>query len=335
MTARIKGSAGRTIGAVRHWSLADATPQTGRVAVVTGANSGIGLEIARELARLGARVVLACRSGAAAKAARDDICRTVAGAHIDVVRLDLSDLASVRQAAAQLQASYPVIDLLVNNAGVMHHTRQVTADGFEGDLATNFLGPFALTGLLLDRIRAAAAGRIVAVSSKTHRVGRIRFDDLNLAQSFTPAVAYGQSKLAQLLFTFELHRRLSAAKAAVIALAAHPGGTRTAILRDQHPVVRMVYHPRLRYLTGWFTQDTASGALPVLRAATDPAATGGQFYGPGGRFELVGPPELVRTASRARDTAVQARLWDIAERLTGVSYRLGPAAAEPPARRAD
>ncbi|OBH20605.1 oxidoreductase [Mycolicibacter sinensis] len=302
------------------WTLEQGSPQYGRTAVVTGANTGVGLEVARGLATLGATVVLACRNGDAAAAARDDILRTVPGARIDVVGLDVADLASVRACAEELRAGYPVIDVLVNNAGVMHQSRQLTADGFEGDFGTNFLGPFALTGLLLDRVLASPAGRIVAVNSKTSRGGRIAFDDLQLEKSFTPAVAYTQSKLAQLMAVFELQRRLEALGSTAISLAAHPGGTRTGILREQPRSVRWVFNRRFRHLTGWFTQDPTGGALPMLRAATDPTATGGQFYGPGGRFEQIGPPVLVRAAGRAQDIEAQQRLWKIAEDLTGVTY---------------
>lgn len=309
---------------VAQWSLEQGSSQAGRTAVVTGANTGVGLEVARGLAVLGATVVLACRNTDAADAARRDIHRSAPQARIEVVHLDVSDLSSVRDCAAQLRAGYPVIDILVNNAGVMHQTRQLTADGFEGDFGTNFLGPFALTGLLLDRLLASAAGRIIAVSSKTHRSGRIAFDDLQSAASFTAAAAYTQSKLAQLMATYELQRRLEAAAAPAIALAAHPGGTRTSILREQPRAIRWVFNSRSRYLTGWFTQAPEQGALPMLRAATDPAAAGGQFYGPGGRFEQIGPPVLVRAAGRAGDVEVQRRLWRIAEELTGVTYALAP-----------
>ncbi|GFG87206.1 oxidoreductase [Mycolicibacter algericus] len=304
------------------WTLAQASPQHGRTAVVTGANTGVGLEVARGLASLGADVVLACRNLEAADTARRDILRTAPSTRIDVIHLDVSDLASVRGCAEQLRASYPVIDILVNNAGVMHQTRQLTVDGFEGDLGTNFLGPFALTGLLLDRVLASGSGRIVAVNSKTSRGGRISFDDLQLESSFTPAAAYTQSKLAQLMAVFELQRRLESLGSQVISLAAHPGGTRTGILREQSRAVRWVFNRRFRHLTGWFTQAPADGALPMLRAATDPAAAGGQFYGPGGRFEQIGPPVLVRAAGRAHDVEAQQRLWQIAEDLTGVSYPL-------------
>lgn len=307
---------------VVQWSLEQGSPQAGRTAVVTGANTGVGLEVARGLAILGATVVLACRNTDAAAVARQDILRSAPAARVDVVHLDVSDLASVRVCADELRAGYPVIDLLVNNAGVMHQTRQLTVDGFEGDFGTNFFGPFALTGLLLDRVLASAAGRIVAVSSKTHRSGRIAFDDLQLATSFTPAVAYTQSKLAQLMATYELQRRLESVGSPAIALAAHPGGTRTSILREQSRAVRWVFNSRSRYVTGWFTQGPAEGALPMLRAATDPAAAGGQFYGPGGRFEQIGPPVLVRAAGRACDADAQRRLWTVAEELTGVTYSL-------------
>ncbi|KKC00021.1 oxidoreductase [Mycolicibacter arupensis] len=304
------------------WSLEQGAAQVGRTAVVTGANTGVGLEVARGLAMRGATVVLACRNTDAAAQARLDILGSAPEAKVDVVRLDVSDLASVRSCADELRAGYPVIDILVNNAGVMHQTRQVTADGFEGDFGTNFLGPFALTGLLLDQVLASPAGRIIAVSSKTHRSGVIAFEDLQSQQSFAPTRAYTQSKLAQLMATYELQRRLERAGSAAIALAAHPGGTRTSILREQSGAVRWVFNSRFRFLTGWFTQGPAQGALPMLRAATDPDAAGGQFYGPGGRFEQIGPPVLVRAAGRACDPDSQLRLWQAAEELTGVSYSL-------------
>lgn len=302
------------------WSLQQGSPQAGRLAVVTGANTGVGLEVARGLATLGATVVLACRNTDAADAARQDLLRTAPTARIEVVHLDVSDLASVRACADELRAGYPVIDILVNNAGVMHQSRQLTVDGFEGDLGTNFLGPFALTGLLLDRMLASSAGRIIAVSSKTHRSGRIAFDDLQLEKSFTQAVAYTQSKLAQLMVMYELQRRLESMGSPAISLAAHPGGSRTSILREQSGSIRWVFNRRFRHLTGWFTQGPAGGALPMLRAATDPDAAGAQFYGPGGRFEQIGPPVLVRAAGRAQDVDAQQRLWNIAEDLTGVTY---------------
>lgn len=302
------------------WTLEQGAPQAGRTAVVTGANTGVGLEVARGLATLGATVVLACRNADAADAARQDLLRTAPGARVEVVHLDVGDLASVRACADELRAGHPVIDILVNNAGVMHQTRQLTVDGFEGDFGTNFLGSFALTGLLLDRVLASSAGRIIAVSSKTHRSGRIAFDDLQLEKSFTQAIAYTQSKLAQLMGMFELQSRLESFGSPTISLAAHPGGSRTSILREQPGSIRWVFNSRFRYLTGWFTQGPADGALPMLRAATDPDAAGGQFYGPGGRFEQIGPPVLVGAAGRAQDVEAQQRLWKIAEDLTGVTY---------------
>ncbi|MGV0627148.1 oxidoreductase [Mycolicibacter minnesotensis] len=304
------------------WSVEQGASQAGRTAVVTGANTGVGLEIARGLASRGAAVVLACRNRDAAAVARADVLASVPEARVELVHLDVSDLSSVRACAEELRARFAVIDILVNNAGVMHQSRQLTADGFEGDFGTNFLGPFALTGLLLDRVLAATSGRIIAVSSKTHRSGRIAFDDLQLAKAFSPGRAYTQSKLAQLMATYELQRRLDAVASPAMALAAHPGGARTAILREHPRSIRWVFNDRFRLLTNWFTQHPAGGALPVLRAATDPAAVGGQFYGPGGRFEQIGPPVLVRAAGRAQDVDAQHRLWQAAEELTGVSYVL-------------
>ncbi len=287
------------------WTLADASRQDGRVAVVTGANSGIGLEIARGLAGLGATVVLACRNADAAR----QVQAALPDATTEFAELDLADLASVRRCAERLRTRHRRIDLLVNNAGVMHPVRTETKDGFEGDFGVNFLGHFAFTGLLHDR-----AERIVMVSSLTHRRGAIDFDDLQSRKKFRSAKAYANSKLAQLLFMSEYNRRHQA-----MCVAAHPGSARTAILRDQG-WQKLAYHPRLRFSTAWFVQDADAGALPILRAATDAGAAAGDFYGPGGRLQMMGPPVKVGMADAARDSLVAHRLWDAAEALTGVRF---------------
>ena len=296
-----------------------------RVAVVTGANTGIGWETARALAARAATVVLACRNRSAAERAARDITASVPGSQVHVVTLDLADSASIAACAQQLRARWPVIDLLINNAGVMAHAPGRTVDGFETDFGTNFLGPFALTAQLVESVAAAPAGRVVTVSSITHR---IRAATLDLAdphfrtQPFDTTTAYARSKLAAVTFMLELQRRLAAAGSSTISVGAHPGGVRTNILSHQNRAIRWVYHPRMARLTGWFTQSPADGARPILRAALDPALRGGEFFGPGGRWDLVGAPVPVRTARRAQDPEVGARLWARAQEWTGVEFRI-------------
>ncbi|MCT1355869.1 SDR family NAD(P)-dependent oxidoreductase [Gordonia sp. JH63] len=306
------------------WTLADAPPQTGRVAVVTGANSGIGREIALGLATLGARVVLACRNPQTSAEARDDIVGKVPGAELELVDLDLASLNSVHDAAAEIRRRHPRLDLLVNNAGVMRARRELTPDGFEMDFGTNYLGHYALTGLLTDRLLAADSARVVTVGSHVHRAGSIDFADLPMDRSFSTAAAYSRAKLAQMLFAMELDRRMRSAEVSAISLAAHPGGTRTGVMREQSRFLQWAYHaPSLRWLTDRFIMDPPDGALPVLRAATDPKAQGGDYYGPVGSLGLVGPPVLVEPSVKAKDRDVAARLWDIGAELTGVTIDLG------------
>jgi NAD(P)-dependent dehydrogenase (short-subunit alcohol dehydrogenase family) len=228
-------------------------------------------------------------------------------------------LASVRDAAAELTAQSPAIDLLINNAGVMYPPRQLTRDGFELAFGINHLGHFALTGLLLPALLPVAGSRVVTVSSIGHRIrARIHFDDLQLERSFDRVRAYGQSKLANLLFTYELQRRLAAAGSATAALAAHPGASNTELIRNSPAVLRALAVP----LAPIVAQSAARGALPTLRAATDPNARGGQYYGPGGLGEMRGYPKLVSSSAQSHDEAIARRLWSVSEELTGVSYPL-------------
>jgi NAD(P)-dependent dehydrogenase (short-subunit alcohol dehydrogenase family) len=238
------------------------------------------------------------------------------------VRLDLASQASVRAAAAEIRSRCERLDLLVNNAGVMDVPQRRTEDGFELTLATNHLGHFALTGLLLDRLLATPRSRIVTVSSAAHRRGVIRFDDLQSERGYDAAAAYAQSKLANLLFTFELQSRLEAIGAATIALAAHPGNARTGLWRSSSRIERaLIRLPRL-------AQSAAGGARPILRAALDPAARGGDFFGPKGRY--AGSPVRVEPGAAARDPGARRRLWEVSERLTGVTYPGAHAAPVPP-----
>lgn len=300
------------------WSLDDVGDQSGRVAVVTGANTGLGLETARELARAGATVVLAVRDLAKGEAAVDDIGRSVDEPDVSLVELDLSSLASVRSGADELRDTHDAIDLLVNNAGVMFTPRSRTADGFELQFGTNHLGHFALTGLLIDRMVDVAGSRVVTVASLAHRiVPLIDFGDLNAERRYNRVAAYGQSKLANLAFTYELQRRLAAAGAATEAVAAHPGVSTTELTRNLPAVLQ----PAIG-LSQPFSQSAARGAWPTLRAATDLDARGGHYYGPGGFMEMQGRPVRVRSSAASRDLGTQRRLWDASEKLTGVTFPL-------------
>jgi NAD(P)-dependent dehydrogenase (short-subunit alcohol dehydrogenase family) len=290
---------------------ADIPDQRGRSAVVTGANSGIGFETARALAAKGARVVLACRSEERGRDAERRLRAAVPNADARFEPLDLGSLASVRAFAEKLRASEPRLDLLVNNAGVMMPPYGKTADGFETQLGTNHLGHFALTGLLLDALRRTAGARVVTVSSLAHFWGRIAFDDLQSERSYNPTRAYGQSKLANLLFVRELARRLAAAGSDTIAAAAHPGSTRTELQRHSGLMSAVVKV---------FSQAPPEGALPTLYAATAPGVRGGDYFGPSGFAGCLGPPGPARSSPAAKDAAAARRLWDVSEQLTGVRF---------------
>jgi NAD(P)-dependent dehydrogenase (short-subunit alcohol dehydrogenase family) len=298
------------------WSEQAVPDLTGRVIVITGANTGIGFEAARVLAARGAAVVLACRSEPRALAAKERILARKPPGSVDTVPLDLASLASVESAAAVLLARDEPIDLLINNAGVMDTPYSRTVDGFERQLGTNHLGHYAFTGRLLPKLLAAPGSRIVNVSSLVHRRGAIDFDDLVYENGYTPDKAYCRSKLANLLYTFELQRRLEAAGASTVALAAHPGIARSELMRYDPIPIRLL----IGLLSPLVMQSAAKGALPTLRAATDPEARGGQFFGPDGRKEQKGSPVLVEPSDAARDEQSWARLWTESEKLTGVTY---------------
>jgi NAD(P)-dependent dehydrogenase (short-subunit alcohol dehydrogenase family) len=302
------------------WTATDVPSQSGRVAVVTGASGGIGLETATVLARRGATVVLACRDKGKAAQAAGQVRAAAPDAHVRLVHLDLASLGSVRQAAAEILDGCPRLDLLINNAGVMYVPFQRTEDGFELTLGTNHLGHFALTGLLLPRLLETPGSRVVTVSSVAHRYGEMHFDDLMLTSHYQPDPAYGQSKLANLLFSYELAGRLAAAGAGTAALAAHPGVVLTDLWRTSPGWQRTLISPRLRLINSWAAQPMSRGALPSLRAATDPAAQNGEYYGPGGFHEYTGYPVRVESTAASHDPAAQQRLWDISEQLTGVRY---------------
>ncbi|HLH59018.1 MAG TPA: oxidoreductase [Streptosporangiaceae bacterium] len=300
------------------WTEADVPDQSGRTAVITGANSGIGFETARVLAARGACVVLACRDEARAAGAAARIRGSAPGADLRVVRLDLGSLASIHAAAGDLLSACGHIDLLINNAGLMMPPRGTTEDGFELQIGINHLGHFALTGLLLPRILATPGSRVVTVSSNNHQKARIAFDDLQSERSYQRMAGYGQSKLANLLFCYELQRRLGSTGAATISVAAHPGLTSTGLARHLSPVTRAFYEVIERPLA----QSAARGALPTLRAATDPDVRGGTYYGPDRWGGERGFPMLVASSDLSRDRDVQHRLWQESERLTGVTYAI-------------
>jgi NAD(P)-dependent dehydrogenase (short-subunit alcohol dehydrogenase family) len=326
MTYQIVARKGLAMNSQRsdRWTAADVPDQSARTIVVTGANSGIGLETARVLAARGATVVLACRDKTKADHAIEMISPAAGRANVRCVHLDLASMASVHEAAEEIRSAFPRLDLLINNAAVMAVPYERTPDGFELTFATNHLGHFALTGLLLDRLLATDGSRIVTVSSIGHRMGSgvMRFDDLQFERDYDPWHAYWQSKLANLLFTYELQSRLSAAQAGPIALAAHPGQARTALWRHTPRTTQALYQPRLTLVTFWFAQSADMGALATLRAATDPRASGGEYYGPPGRSQYTGYPVRVDSSEQSHDATAQRRLWEISEQLSGVSYRV-------------
>jgi NAD(P)-dependent dehydrogenase (short-subunit alcohol dehydrogenase family) len=249
------------------------------------------------------------------RAAADDIGSTAPGAELEVQQLDLTSLDSIRSAAEELRDRHERIDLLINNAGVMYTPRGTTADGFELQFGTNHLGHFAWTGLLIDRLLDVDGSRVVTVSSVGHRIrSRIDFDDLNAERGYHRVDAYGRSKLANLLFTYQLQHRLEAAGAPTVALAAHPGGSATELAR--HLPGARLFQP----FVGLVAQSAAMGALPTLRAATDPTAEGGQYYGPSGFMESRGHPVLVESSARSHELPTQERLWTASEELTGVPF---------------
>ena len=308
------------------WSAADIGDLTGRVALVTGANSGIGYATAKALADHGAHVILACRDDEKARRARDKMESELERSSLELLHLDLADLVSVQRAAAGVLAEHARLDLLVNNAGVMGTPYRQTADGFELQMATNHFGHFALTGLLLDRIVTTARSRIVTVSSHLHRMGRLRQDDVAGAAFHSTWVAYGTSKLANLLFTAELSRRLERAGLPTLAVAAHPGWTRSNLAGSGAALGNSRVRRKLGRMAGsTLGQSATGGALPVLCAATSSSVGSGQYIGPAHLFGLSGPPKVARRSRHARDPQAAAALWEASEELTGVHYSVDAA----------
>jgi NAD(P)-dependent dehydrogenase (short-subunit alcohol dehydrogenase family) len=301
------------------WTTADMPDLTGKVIIVTGANSGIGFEAAKEFARKGAQTILACRSMAKAQTALNEIQAEIPDAPAEIMELDLASLDSVRQFAAAFKAKYDRLDVLVNNAGIMMVPYGTTEDGFERQFGTNHLVHFALTGLLIDLLLKTPSSRVVNVSSGGHRFGKMDFDNLmfEAGKGYSPMSAYGRSKLANLLFTYELQRRFEAAGATALSVAAHPGISRTNL--TGHMEDRW-YFKLFTPLMPLFLQSAAMGALPTLRAAVDANVTGGQYFGPDGAREQRGYPVPVESNEASHNEADAQKLWQVSEVLTGVQF---------------
>ena len=305
---------------IRKFTSDQVPDQTGRTALVTGANTGIGFETAKVLAARSARVLLACRNPDKAEDALTRIRADVPDADLSFVPLDLADLASVRAAAERILEE-PRLDLLINNAGLMIPPLSHTVDGFELQMGVNHLGPFALTGLLLPLVEQTEGSRIVNTSSNAHHMGEPDFGDLHAERSYSRWQRYGASKLANLLHTYELDRRLRAKGSHVISAAAHPGATATELMRHVPQFLWKVSKP----LLSLGMNQPPQGAWPTLAAATHPEVESGQYFGPSGPGEMFGPARQVRSNKRSHDPDLAARLWDVSIELTGVDPSLPPA----------
>lgn len=298
------------------WTANDIPNLTGKIAIITGANSGLGYESAVALAAKGAHVIMACRSPKKAEQAKADLLARVPNASVELAPLDLSSLASVRAFVEAFKAKHAKLDILMNNAGLMAIPKTATADGFESQFGVNHLAHFALTGLLLDRLLAAPGSRVINVSSQAHTGGRINFDDLQGDKSYSRFGAYAQSKVANILFTRELQKHLDQAGAPVLSVAAHPGVAATSLFEFGFGPVDAV----LKFSAGLFGQNAAMGALPQLYAATAPDVQGGEYFGP--RRGVRGYPIRLMPTRYAQDDGIAARLWEVSEQLTGVRYDL-------------
>lgn len=295
------------------WNANNVPDQTGKHIIITGSNSGIGFEAAKVLAAKGAHVTLACRNADKAKAAQAQILKAHKNATVETGSLDLASLKSVAAFAKAYRKKQGTLDILINNAGVMVPPYGKTEDGFELQFGCNHLGHFALTAQLIDLINASPEGRVVSVASQAHRGGRINFDDLNWEKGYKPWPAYGQSKIANLYFTYELDRNLKDAGHTTRATAAHPGYSSTNLQRTMTAGT---------IANAIFAQSQKAGALPTLRAATDPDAESGSYWGPNGIMEMRGAPVKVKSNGRSHDKRVARRLWEISEELTGQSFAL-------------
>lgn len=307
----------------QQWTTSDIPSLHGKIALVTGANSGLGYYASRALAHKGAHVIMASRSKERAQSALNQISNEIPKASIEFMVLDLSSMSSIHAFAGEVQQKFTQLDILINNAGVMGIPRRTTADGFEMQFGTNHLGHFALTGLMLNTLQSAPAGRVVNVSSMLHRSGKMNFDDLMGEKLYDPWGAYAQSKLANLLFSYELQRRLSAKKSAVISIAAHPGYASTNLQLVSAEMKGSKMERGLMQLANTlFAQPAEQGALPELFAATAPYAQAGSFIGPDGWGGSRGFPVAVQSSERSYDLDSAQKLWQVSEELTGVSFSL-------------
>jgi NAD(P)-dependent dehydrogenase (short-subunit alcohol dehydrogenase family) len=306
------------------WTDAEIPDQGGRTVLITGANSGLGLRSAEAMARHGATVLLACRNPDKGKDALVAVQANATGPAPRLVSLDLSELSSVRDCAAEVNESLPRLDVLMNNAGVMAIPLRRNKAGQELQFATNHLGHFALTGLLLPTLLKAPEARVVTTSSIVHRIGKMRWNDLQRDRRYSKWLSYGQSKLSNLLFAFELDRRAKQAGAPLKSMAAHPGYANTHLQTAGPEMAGSGFMQGFMSMANKvFAQSDVQGAWPQLYAATMPDVHGGEYFGPGGMFEQQGHPEQVKGNRRARNEADAARLWQVSEQLTGVSYALG------------
>ncbi|MFX0052403.1 MAG: oxidoreductase [Candidatus Hermodarchaeota archaeon] len=299
------------------WTTDDIPDLTGKVIIVTGANSGVGFEAAKEFARKGAETILACRNMEKANKAANKIKKEIPKANTVVMHLDLSSLKSVHQFAEEFKAHYSQLNILLNNAGIMFVPYSTTEDGFETQVGINHFGHFALTGLLFDLLKNTPGARVANVSSNGHTMGGMNFENFNYkaGKNYSRLGAYGRSKLANLLFTYELDRRFKKANINAIAVAAHPGLSNTNLVRQWY---FRILKPLIWRVLFWRVQSAHMGSLPSLRAATDPSVSGGEYYGP--RKGSRGHPVKVESNSASHNRIDAKKLWELSEKLTGVKY---------------
>lgn len=304
----------------KKWSLKEVPVLADKIIIVTGGNSGLGFESVKAFASYGAEVILACRSIEKGELAKSQILKEIPKAKIEIMSLDLMDLNSVRDFSDTFKSRYQQLDVLLNNAGIMMTPYRQTSDGFESQMGTNHLGHFALTGSLFELLIKTKDSRIVNVSSNAHKWGSMQFDNLLFenGKDYSPTSAYGRSKLSNLLFTYELDRKLKEHQIGTLSVAAHPGGSMTNLgkhLEDK------LWYKLLLPLAGFFTHKPANGALPQIRASVDPNVKSGEYYGPNGLGEMKGDPVLVSSNPASHNLEDARKLWDISEKLTGITYK--------------
>jgi NAD(P)-dependent dehydrogenase (short-subunit alcohol dehydrogenase family) len=299
----------------KKWTTDDIPDLSGKIVLITGANSGIGFEAAGELARKGAHIIMACRNIGKANAAKNEMMNEIPRSKPEIIHMDLADLKSVHLFADIFKSKYSSLDILINNAGIMMAPYGKTKDGFEQQFGINHLGHFALTGLLIDRILKTPHSRIINVSSNAHHIGNMDFDNLMYegGKGYSPTRAYGRSKLANILFTYELERRFEATGAETIAAAVHPGNAHTHLTRY---LEKKWYFRLFSPLNNLIAQNAAMGALPILRAAVDPGVIGGQYYGPDGFLQQRGHPVVIKPSQASYDKPSAEKLWEVSEQLT-------------------